>query len=97
MSHLAGSVDETIAAMTLAEKALIVEGRDSWFTHPIERLGIPSITITDGPHGVRLISDIGGGFDISANARSTAFPTSVTVASSWDPELAWRMGAAIGR
>lgn len=97
MPHLASSVAETVAAMTPAEKALLVEGRDSWFTHPIPRLGIPSITITDGPHGVRLISDIGGGFDIAANARSTAFPTSATVASSWDPELARRMGEAIGR
>jgi beta-glucosidase len=95
MPHLAHRATDTLAAMTLQEKALIVEGRDSWFTHPIPRLGIPSITVTDGPHGVRLVSDIGGGFDVLRNARSTAFPTSVTVASSWDPELARRMGVAI--
>lgn len=97
MPKLAMSASDTLAAMTLAEKALLVEGRDSWFTHAIERVGIPSITITDGPHGVRLVSDIGGGFDIANNARSTAFPTSVTIASSWDPSLAHRMGEAIGR
>ena len=97
MPQLAMSVSDTVAAMTLADKALLVEGRDSWFTHAIARVGIPSITITDGPHGVRLVSDIGGGFDIANNARSTSFPTSVTVASSWDPTLARRMGEAIGR
>lgn len=93
----ADTVAETVAALTLEEKALLVEGLDSWTTHPIPRLGIPSITLTDGPHGVRLVSDIGGGFDITKNARSTAFPTSATVACSWDPEQAASIGRALGR
>jgi len=90
------AIAETVAALTLEEKALLVEGRDSWYTHPIDRLGIPSITLTDGPHGVRLVSDTGGGFDILNNARSTAFPTSATVACSWDPEHSRRIGRALG-
>ncbi|MFT4030162.1 MAG: glycoside hydrolase family 3 N-terminal domain-containing protein [Protaetiibacter sp.] len=89
---------ELLSELTAEEKTLLVQGRDAWYTNAIERFGIRSLTVTDGPHGVRLVSDIGdagGGFDISDNAASTAFPTSVTVAASWDPELARRMGEAI--
>ncbi len=90
-------VEQLLAELTLEEKALLVEGRDSWHTHPIERLGIPSILLTDGPHGVRKARDAGGGFDIGDNVPSTAFPTASAVAASWNPENARRIGEAIGR
>jgi beta-glucosidase len=91
------AVDDLVAALTLDEKVLLLEGTDFWHTHAIERLGIPSLTITDGPHGVRRARVGDGAFGVSDNLPATAFPTSVTVANSWDPELARRMGAALGR
>jgi len=89
-------VDALLGELTLEEKARLLEGVDSWYTTPIERLGIPSLLLTDGPHGVRKVRDIGGGFDIADNAPSTSFPTASAVAASWDPENARRIGEAIG-
>lgn len=83
--------------LTLSEKVLLVEGVNAWNTHAIPRLGVRSVRMTDGPHGLRNVRDTGGGFDISNNEPSTAFPTSVTLASTWDPSLATKVGEAIGR
>lgn len=91
------AIDELVAELTLDEKALLLEGVDSWRTNAIPRLGIPSLVLTDGPHGVRMVRDDGGAFGVGDSRPSTAFPTSATVAHSWDPEHARRMGAAIAR
>ncbi|WP_430645007.1 glycoside hydrolase family 3 N-terminal domain-containing protein [Agromyces sp. GXS1127] len=91
------TIDELLAALTLDEKALLLEGVDSWRTNAIPRLGIPSLVLTDGPHGVRMVRDDGGAFGVGDSRPSTSFPTSVTVAHTWDPEQARRIGAAIAR
>lgn len=91
----ATAVDEQLAQLTLEEKILLLEGVDSWRTHAVPRLGIRSLYLTDGPHGVRKVRSTAGGFDIADNAHSTAFPTSATLASTWNPDLARRMGEAI--
>ncbi len=92
----ASTVEEQLAALTLDEKLLLLEGLESWRTHPVPRLGIRSLYLTDGPHGVRKVRSAAGGFGIVDNEHSTAFPTSATLASTWNPQLAERMGAAIG-
>ncbi|BDZ65419.1 beta-glucosidase family protein [Agromyces mangrovi Wang et al. 2018] len=96
-SRRTAGVDDLVAQLTLEEKALLLEGVDSWRTNAIPRLGIPSLFLTDGPHGVRMVRDDGGAFGVGDNRPSTSFPTSATVAHSWDPDLARRMGAAIAR
>jgi beta-glucosidase len=77
-------VDDLFARMTLEEKIRLLGGdRASGFaTQPVERLGIPSMTMTDGPVGVRW-------------EKSTAFPAGVAMAASWDPDLVARIGGAI--
>lgn len=83
--------------MTLAEKAGICSGIDDWRTMPIERLGIPSIMMTDGPHGVR--KEIDGaekGLLSTPSYPATCFPTASAVACSWDSELMRRLGEALG-
>ncbi len=84
-------IKKLISQMTLEEKASLCSGKDAWHTKSIERLGIPSIRMSDGPHGLRKADEL---FDKSIPA--TCFPTAVTLASSWDRELLERVGKAIG-
>jgi beta-glucosidase len=90
-------VEELLEQLTTDEKILLLEGVDSWRTNPVPRLGIPSLFITDGPHGVRRVRAGSGAFDLSAAVPSTAFPTSATLAATWSTAAARAMGAAIGR
>ncbi|MBX4148244.1 beta-glucosidase family protein [Paenibacillus lautus] len=83
--------------MTLEEKASLCSGKDNWHTKGIERLGIPSVMVTDGPHGLRkqrASSDHLGLFD---SVPATCFPSAAGVASSWNRDLIYRMGEALGR
>ncbi|WP_257446170.1 beta-glucosidase family protein [Archangium lipolyticum] len=84
---------ELVSQMTLEEKALLLSGNGAWTTHPIERLGIPSIFMTDGPHGLRKAQ----GLNISESVPATCFPTACALASTWDTELIQQVGAAMAR
>jgi beta-glucosidase len=86
-----------IAEMSVDEKASLCSGLNFWRTKPLERLGIPSIMLTDGPHGLR--KQEGGSGDhlgIGDSVPSTCFPSGSALAASWDVELIERIGAAIG-
>src|SRR5580704_17098127 len=82
-----------VAKMTLEEKALLLSGDGWWKTHAIERLQIPSISLTDGPHGLRKVE--GGG--LSTSVPATCFPTASALASSWDTDLIRRVGVALAQ
>lgn len=81
-----------INKMTLEEKVSLLSGKDAWSTVPIPRLGIPSINLSDGPHGLRCCQGLGWGESVPA----TCFPPAVLLACSFDEELAKKQGAAIG-
>lgn len=86
-----------ISQMTLEEKARLCSGLDNWHTKGVARLGIPSVMVTDGPHGLRkqrASSDHLGLFD---SVPATCFPSAAGVASSWNRDLIYRMGEALGR
>ena len=83
---------ELVNQMTLEEKALLLTGNGWWATHSIDRLGIPSISVTDGPHGVRK----GQGAGLSTSVPATCFPTASALACSWDPDLVREVGIALG-
>ena len=83
-------IRDIVAQMTLQEKCAFVCGLDKWHTEPIERLGIPSIMMTDGPHGLRKIVEDGH------TVQATCFPAGAGLASSWNRDLIKRVGAAIG-
>ena len=90
------SIDELLDQLTLDEKATLVSGSDMWHTVAVDRLGIPAIMCSDGPHGLRAQlegQDHGGLFD---SVPATCFPTASAIASTWDPELIREVGAAIG-
>ena len=82
-----------VAKMTLEEKALLLSGDGWWKTHAIERLQIPSICMTDGPHGLRKVE--GGG--LTKSVPATCFPTASALASSWDTTLIRRVGMALAQ
>jgi beta-glucosidase len=83
--------------LTLEEKASLCSGRDFWTTKPVDRLGIPSIVLTDGPHGLRLQATSGELASLHESVPATCFPTGAALASSWDRSLLQAVGAAIGQ
>lgn len=83
--------------LTLEEKASLLSGRDFSGTKAIDRVGITSIKLCDGPHGVRLQTEGGDHLGIGDSVPATCFPPAVAVGSSWNPQVAARLGAALGR
>ncbi|MEV0366841.1 glycoside hydrolase family 3 C-terminal domain-containing protein [Nocardia fusca] len=83
--------------LSLEQKASLLSGRDFWSTEPLAEAGIPSIVLTDGPHGVRWQTGEPDHLGIYASHPATCFPLAVAVGSSWDPGVAARIGAAVGR
>jgi beta-glucosidase len=89
-------VEKILSQLTLEEKAALTTGLGFWKTTPIERVGIPSITLSDGPHGVRRApqdDQVG----IGESYPATCFPPATALASSWDPELVETVGRALGQ
>ncbi len=85
-----------LAAMTLEEKVALLSGRDFWSLNGVERLGVPSIIVTDGPYGLRKAKTTSS-TNIADNVPATCFPTSSALAATWSPELVEQVAAAIGR
>ena len=83
--------------MTNEEKASMGSGSDFWHTQPIPRLGVDSIMMTDGPHGLRKQKGQGDHIGINQSHPSTCFPTAATIANSWDRELIKSMGEALAK
>lgn len=86
------NIKALIAKMTLEEKVSLLTGANAWSTVAIPRLGIPSINLSDGPHGLRRCDGLGWNESVPA----TCFPPAVLLACSFDEELAKKQGAAIG-
>ena len=83
-------------ALTIEEKAALVTGAGFWSTVVIERAGIPSIGITDGPHGVRKQNTGDDHLGLNESEPATCFPPAAGIASSWNPALVERIGVALG-
>ncbi len=85
-----------LAQLTIDEKAALLDGSDFWHTEAVERLGVPRIMVTDGPHGLRKVA-ASDDPSLEHSDESTCFPPAAGLGSSWDPELAGRIGEALGR
>jgi beta-glucosidase len=86
-------IQSIIASMTLEEKAALCTGASAWSTTAIERLGVPEMIVSDGPHGIRRVPDI---HSIARRSLpATCFPTASCSASTWDVELMSELGAAL--
>lgn len=91
---MAKDIQSIIEQMTLEEKAALCTGASAWTTTPVERLGIPEMIVSDGPHGVRRVPDVNEMGMQSLPA--TCFPTASCLASTWDVDLIRQMGIALG-
>lgn len=87
---------ELIEKMTLEEKAALLSGKGEWQTWNFDRLGIPSMYCSDGPHGIRRQAGAGDHLGLNPSLPATCFPTAATMANSWDPELGEEIGQALG-
>lgn len=82
--------------LTLEEKASLTSGADFWTTKGVERAGIPSIMLTDGPHGLRKQAGASDNLGLNDSVPATCFPPAVALGSTFDPELVERVGFALG-
>lgn len=89
-------INKLVSQMTLEEKAGLCSGFDFWHTKPVKRLGIPSIMVSDGPHGLRKQDDLGDHLGINDSIQAVCFPTGSAMASSFDRELIRTVGEALG-
>jgi beta-glucosidase len=89
--------DPAPARLSLADKASLTSGAGDFVTTAVASAGIPAVTLSDGPHGLRLPKEAGDGgqVDLHSAAPATCFPPAVALGSSWDPELARRVAGAI--
>lgn len=90
------NIKELIEQMTLEEKASLCSGSDFWHAQPIERLGIPAVMLSDGPHGLRKQEGEGDHLGLNESIKAVCFPAACAVASSFDTDLANRMGQTLG-
>lgn len=84
-----------IEQMTLEEKALMMSGKNTWETVDFEKYGIPSMAMSDGPHGLRRQAGAGDHLGLNASLPATCFPTAATIANSWDEKLGEEIGVAL--
>ncbi|MFN2136176.1 MAG: glycoside hydrolase family 3 C-terminal domain-containing protein [Candidatus Promineifilaceae bacterium] len=82
-----------VANMTLDEKAALCTGASAWTTTPVERLSVPELIVSDGPHGVRRVPDATS--MVAESLPATCFPTASCLASTWDVDLLHEMGEAL--
>ena len=96
MTHTHTAAAALVAKMTLEEKASLTSGDSFWTTKAVERVGVPSVMLTDGPHGLRKQRANFDHLGIGDSVPATCFPPAVGLGSSWDADLAHRVGAALG-
>ena len=84
-----------LSKMTLEQKASIVSGHDAWTTEKFEEIGVPSIFVSDGPHGLRKQEE--GQVQINDSIDAVCFPTACATASSFDKQLMYDMGVILGK
>ena len=87
---------DLVARMSVDEKAALCSGLSFWHLEANERLGVPSVMVTDGPHGLRKQATAGDHVGLNASVPATCFPTASALASSWDRDLLREIGVALG-
>ena len=89
--------EDIISRLSLEEKCALLQGGTTFGSWGNDRAGIPAIEFSDGPNGVRHQAGAADHLGLNGSEPATCFPTAVTVANTWDPELGERVGAAMGQ
>ncbi|MFR9728304.1 glycoside hydrolase family 3 C-terminal domain-containing protein [Saccharopolyspora sp. MS10] len=87
---------EPLRSLTIEQKVALLDGVDFWRTEPIPEHDVPSIMLTDGPHGLRKQRTGGDHLGFGDSVPATCFPTAAGLASSWNEDLLTRVGEALG-
>lgn len=87
---------ETIGNLTLEEKCALLSGKGNFTTKGVERVGIQSMFLSDGPHGLRKQAGAADHLGLNASVPATCYPTAATVANAWDLELGEHLGELLG-
>ena len=90
------NMEPYIRKLTLEQKAALLQGWSTWTTWDGNKLGIPAIFLSDGPHGLRKQAGAGDHLGLNASVPATCFPTAATMANSWDVALGEELGRALG-
>lgn len=85
-----------LQALTLEQKCALLSGAGTFTTRAYQKAGIPAITLSDGPNGVRKQAGAADHLGLNPSVPATCFPTAATVACSWDPALGEEIGQAMG-
>ncbi|MCR5301107.1 MAG: glycoside hydrolase family 3 C-terminal domain-containing protein [Lachnospiraceae bacterium] len=94
---MANKIKEIIKKLTLEEKVSLCSGSDYWHTKAIDRLGIPSVMVSDGPSGLRKQDVEAENPGVNQSIKAVCFPTAVSLAASFDTEIVQTVGETIGR
>lgn len=89
-------IKELISQMTLEEKASMCSGEDYWHTQAIERLGIPNVMVSDGPHGLRKQDLTADHLGVNESIKAVCFPAGCATAASFNRDLIKHMGEVLG-
>lgn len=89
-------IREQISKMTLEEKVSLCSGADFWHTKSVERLGVPSVMVTDGPHGLRIQAEGADHLGLNDSIKAVCFPAGCGTAASFNRELICEMGETLG-
>ncbi len=87
---------DIISKLTLEEKCYLLSGKDFWQTRSVKAKGVPNMTLSDGPHGIRKQEGAGDQLGLNGSVPATCFPTAATMANSWDPQLGEELGRYLG-
>jgi len=89
-------IKQQIAQMTLEEKCSLLSGLDFWHTKPVDRLGIKSVMVSDGPHGLRKQDENGDHLGINDSIKAVCFPAACATAAGFSREVLYQVGDAVG-
>lgn len=91
------TIKELVSKMTLEEKAAMCSGADFWHTESVERLGIPAVMVSDGPHGLRKQEQESDHLGMNDSIKAVCFPAACATACSFDKKLMYDMGVTLGK
>lgn len=93
---MARDISELVSKLTLEEKASLCSGLDFWHTKAVDRLGIPSVMVSDGPHGLRKQDMKADHLGFNESIKAVCFPAGCALACSFDRDLARELGETLG-